>query len=47
MSIMDIAPQNRTPNGQEGMLKKRPLMVTPWAIWIKPGLKLRFHFFQP
>lgn len=24
------------------MLKKRPFMVTPWAIWIKPRLKVKY-----
>lgn len=24
------------------MLKRRTLLVTPWAIWIKPGLRIRY-----
>lgn len=28
------------------MLKKRPFMVTPWAIWIKPRLKLRYRYIK-
>jgi len=24
------------------VIKRRPLLVTPWAIWLKPGLKIRY-----
>ena len=24
------------------MLKKRPLLITPFSLWVKPGLKIRF-----
>lgn len=26
------------------ILKRRPFLITPWAIWIKPRLKLRYSF---
>ena len=25
------------------MLKKRPLLITPFSLWIKPRLKIRFR----
>lgn len=24
-------------------LSRRPLLVTPWSIWIKPGLQLKYR----
>lgn len=24
-------------------LSRRPFLVTPWSIWIKPGLKLKYR----
>ena len=25
------------------MIKRRPLLLTPWTIWVKPRLKIRYH----
>ena len=24
------------------MIKRRPVLITPWSIWIKPGLRVRY-----
>lgn len=28
------------------MIKRRPMMLTPFAIWIKPRLKIRYRYIK-
>ena len=28
---------------EEPMLKRRPLLVTPWTIWIKPKMRINYR----